>query len=53
MSRNGIANIEFRDSNIRGNYGLFKIDGKPSEVDKLMIEIGEWLKTCQKMYFNL
>ena len=32
------------------HYGRFVINGKPKAVDALMIEIQEWLDSCQNMY---
>ena len=34
------------------HYGRFVINGKPYAVDALMVEIQEWLDSCQKMHIN-
>jgi len=57
-NRPGIASIDslcekfYHTSESPLHYGRFIISGKSSAVDKLMIEIKEWLDTCQKMHYH-
>jgi hypothetical protein len=58
LTREGIKNIHIKNG--FGKYGLyddnkygqFVIEGKPNDVDKLMIKISEWLKNCQCMHYQ-
>jgi hypothetical protein len=51
-SREGIATVKFVEGMYRSQFGLFVIDGKPSAVDRLMVEIARWLAACQTMHFE-
>ncbi len=51
QSRNGISKIEFKQ-NSGTNNGVFIINGNPRAVDNLMLEITEWLKSCQTMHYR-
>ena len=48
-SREGIATV-LSLCDYRGSPGRFVINGKPHAVDALMVEISEWLRTCQQMH---
>jgi len=58
QSRDGISNIQsLCDHFIHSrenpqHYGRFIISGNPSSVDKLMIEIANWLETCQNIHYR-
>jgi hypothetical protein len=57
-SRNGISSVEslcdyhYSTKENPLHYGRFVIRGKPKAVDALMIEIQEWINTCQQIHFN-
>ena len=57
-SRPGISNIKsacnkfYHSRENPLDYGRFIISGNPSAVDKLMIEIQEYLDQCQQIYYN-
>jgi hypothetical protein len=57
-SREGIATIEFSggfgNNAVHGNkYGKFSIRGKIDAVDKMMIEIHEYLEKCQFIHYEM
>lgn len=57
-SREGIMTIEFSsgfgNAAINGNkYGKFAIRGKIEAVDKMMIEIKEYLNRCQLIHYEM
>ena len=57
-SRPGISNIKsacnkfYHSRENPLDYGRFIISGNPSAVDKLMIEIQEYLDQCQQIHYN-
>ena len=56
-SREGISSINsvmgYKYGGPNGiEHGKFVINGKPSAVDKVMIEMSEWLKTCQTVRYS-
>lgn len=56
-SREGISSVQslcddyYRDGTPL-HYGRFIISGTPNAVDALMIEIQEWLNTCQDIHLR-
>lgn len=58
QSREGIACIQsccdFHISSRENpaHYGRFIISGRPDSVDKVMVEIKEWLDRCQTMHLK-
>lgn len=58
QSRPGISTVKslcdsfYHTSESPSDYGRFIIDGKPSAVDDLMIEIKQYLEKCQQMHYN-
>jgi len=57
-NRDGISNIQilcknFYNAKEKPNYyGRLVISGKSKAVDELMIEIKNWLSTCQTMHYD-
>ena len=57
LQNDGIAEVKsLCDYYTKGHtpeyYGKFVINGKAHAVDKLMLEISDWLKKCQNIHYS-